>query len=111
MQPISNDATTALLRALRDKFGKFAGLSFEEVRSRSWASATFTGARHEIALELRGQGASEEAARFCAGLETSEFRLRGHVLADIALVSSEADTTGPEPRHRIRIEALTVEDC
>jgi hypothetical protein len=111
MQPISNDATTALLRALRVNFVNFAGLSFEEVRSRSWASATFSGARHEIAFELRGEGAAQEAARFCAELDTSEFRLRGHILADIALISSEGDTRGPEPRHRIRIEALTVEDC
>lgn len=111
MQPLTNDATTALLRAIRVKFVNFDAITFEEIVSRGWASVTFTGARHEIALRLDGEGADGAASDFLANLETAEFRLRGHVLADIALVSEERSVC-PDgtPRIRIRLEALTVED-
>ncbi|HEY9553453.1 hypothetical protein [Allosphingosinicella sp.] len=111
MQPLTNDATTTLLRAIRVTFVNFDAVIFEEIVSRGWASVTFTGARHEIALRLDGEGADGAASAFLAHLETTEFRLRGHVLADIALVSEERSTR-PDgaPRIRIRLEALTVED-
>lgn len=111
MQPVTNDATTAFLRALRGAFAGFNAVTFEDIRSRSWASATFSGARHTVAFRLDGPGAEEAAKAFLANLDTAEFRLRGHILADIALLSEERTTghTG-EPGVRIRIEALTVED-
>lgn len=111
MQPVTNDATTAFLRALRNRFADFRAIAFEEVRSRSWASATFTGARHTVAFRLDGPGAEWAADAFLADLDTAEFRLRGHILADIALVSDERTKgAGGEPNVRIRLEALTVED-
>lgn len=100
------DGTSALLRALR---GKFPGqrLAFEEIVSRSWASVTFAGARHEIVFTLDGDGADRAADALIANLGDEEFALRGHLVADIALVSKQL-----EPNHaRIAIEALTVEDC
>jgi hypothetical protein len=106
MPPLREDATTALLRAIVN-FMNFE-VSFEEIRSRSWASVTFTGARHEIALRLEGDGADEAADRFCSHLDLAEFDLRGHILADIALVTREAAEDGGV---RIEIEALTVEDA
>ncbi len=111
MQPLTNDATTALLRALRASFVSFGSITFEEIASRSWASVTFTGARHQITLRLDGTGADAAATAFLANLEAAEFRLRGHILADIALLSEER-CVGLEgaPRVRIRLEALTVED-
>ena len=111
MQPLINDATTALLRAVRFNFFNFSAITFEEIVSRSWASATFTGARHEVTLRLDGDGAEAAAAAFLGDLEVAEFRLRGHILADIAMVSEER-ITGAEgvPRVRIKLEALTVED-
>lgn len=110
MQPLTTDATTALIRALRAEivnFLNFAGeIALEEVVSRSWASVTFTGARHELALHLVGDGAAAVAGRFAERLDTAEFRLRGHILADIALKESEPVAGGV----RLRLEALTVED-
>jgi len=100
------DATTALLRATLN-FLDFPA-TVERIRSRSWASITFTGARHELTLRLDGEGADEAADRFCAGVETAEFDLRRHILADIALVGREAAADGGV---RLRIEALTVEDA
>lgn len=112
--PPPADSTTALLRAIGATFGTFGfdRLAFEEVVSRSWASATFAGARHKLCLRLDGEGAGAAADAFVAGLAAAEFELRGHILADIALVSDErlVGTSG-EPLVRLRIEALTVEDC
>ena len=106
MKPL-NDATTALLRAIGLNFMNFA-VTLEEVRSRSWASATFAGARHELSFRIEGQGAAAAADAFLAHLEAAEFDLRGHILADIALVSDER--RDGEDAVRISLEALTVED-
>jgi hypothetical protein len=106
MKPLPDDSTTALLRAISVKFMNFAPV-FEEIRSRSWASATFAGARHELGLRLAGEGAAAAADAFAENLESADFELRGHLLADIALVANEPTEDGV----RLRIEALTVEDC
>jgi hypothetical protein len=106
MQALTEDASAALVRALRARFVGLADFFLEEMRSRSWASATFAGARHELAFRLEGAGAEAAAADFLATLEAAEFDLRGHVLADIALVSEERSAG----RATIRLEALTVED-
>ncbi len=101
------DATSALLRAIA---GRFDGLAFvvEEIQSRSWASATFSGARHELTFRLEGDGAGRASEAFLADMEAAEFNLRGHVLADIALLFEER----PDEGHfvRISLEALTVEE-
>ena len=106
MSAPGSDATSALIRAVRLHFSPAAGFALEEVRSRGWASATFTGARHELAFRLEGETAEAEATRFLSGLEAAEFDLRGHVLADVALLS---ETRSPGLA-TIRIEALTVEE-
>ncbi|HEX8258531.1 MAG TPA: hypothetical protein VF589_12945 [Allosphingosinicella sp.] len=111
MQPLINDATTAILRAIRLNFLNFQNLRFEEIRSRSWASATFSGARHELTLLLEGDGAAEAANAFVHGLEAAEFTLRGHIMADIGVVADERGAAlGGAPQVRLRIEALTVEE-
>jgi hypothetical protein len=101
-----NDATTALLRAVQTMLETAATFVVEEVRSRSWASVTFTGARHQLTFRLEGDGAEAAAARFASGLEAAEFSLRGHVLADIVLLTEERRPGWA----RLGIEALTVED-
>ena len=102
-----NDATSALLRAIR---GRFEDLSFtiEEVKSRSWASATFIGARHELSFRIEGDHARTAADAFLRDLDAAEFRLRGHILADIALLSDERPDDPSSVT--ISLEALTVED-
>jgi hypothetical protein len=103
-----NDATTALLRALCGKFDKFA---VEEVTSRDWASGTFAGTRHKLTFRSEGENSEAAAEAFLATLTEAEFDLRGHILADIALVS-QMRTSGPDgPLVRISLEALTVEDA
>ena len=107
MSALGTDATTALLRALRDTLRTANFLNFERVHSCEWASITFSGARHEVTLRLEGEGADAAANRFAAGLDATEFRLRGHILADIALVAREPAGEG----WRLSLEALTVEDA
>jgi hypothetical protein len=101
-----NDGTSALLRALRLAFPASLRFVLEEVRSRAWASVTFCGARHEVAFRLEGGGAEAAAAAFTGTLSCAEFTLRGHIVADIALVTEEHGFD----RARLRIEALTVEE-
>jgi hypothetical protein len=74
----------------------------ESQRQTAWASATFTGARHEFTL-VADRDDSLDA--WLAALSEAEFALRGHLVADVAMVEriDRADTA-------IRIEALTVEE-
>jgi hypothetical protein len=104
--PVPADATTALLRAVRAMLESAGRFVIEEVRSRSWASVTFSGARHELSFRLEGEGAEAAAAHFAARLEAAEFSLPGHVVADVALVQDERRPGVA----RIKLEALTVED-
>lgn len=109
MQPLINDATTALLRAIRVSFVNFAPdciLQVEAIRSRPWASVTFAGARYELTFCLVGAAAAEATSAWAATLDSAEFKLRGHILADIVLVSSEPAPGG----QRLRVDALTVAD-
>jgi hypothetical protein len=108
MRRLKHDPGRELTRALCAAFsGRPA--TVEELSSRGWASITFTGARHELTLRLEGGGADAAADGFLAGLTEREFALRGHILADIALLADERRDGGELVR--LRLEALTVEDC
>ena len=107
MRTLTSDASAALRRALQAKLGPCTAFVVEEMRSRSWASVTFEGARHELTLLLTGEGAKSAADQFLAGLEVEEFALRGHILADILAVERDDLADGDV---RIRLEALTVEE-
>jgi hypothetical protein len=103
------DAATALLSAVSARFVDFSGtFRLEELASRSWASLTFTGARHRLAFTLEGTGADAAANAFLGNLGEADFALRGHILADIAVVGDERAPLGD--RVKLQLEALTVED-
>jgi hypothetical protein len=104
--PIFRDAASELLRALKKRAGTASLFLLEDISSRPWASATFSGARHQIAFRLLGPSAEECASAFSAGVEAAEFTLRGHILADIELVGQSMEEGGVS----LRLEALTVED-
>jgi hypothetical protein len=104
MHGLRPDAATALLRALGERLaGAGAVYRVEELRCRSWASVTFTGARHKLVLWIEGE---DSAGRFLDGIEEAEFSLPLHILADISVESTERSEGGV----RIALEALTVED-
>lgn len=107
MMPVLRDASTELLRAIRKRTNNSL-MVVEELSSRPWASATFSGARHKLTILLEGIDAEETAARFAAGIEAAEFSLRGHIVADI-IVTGADNLDGSAMR--LRVEALTVEDA
>jgi hypothetical protein len=96
-------AGEALQRALCADFDGLARV--EALKSRSWASITFSGERHRLVLRIEGAGARAAADRFLDSLAEREFDLEGHILADIAPVADERDANGV----RLSLEALTVE--
>ena len=99
-------AGDALARALRVIFVNFEGsVALDTPVSRRWASITFSGERHRLNLRLEGAEAGRAADAFLDGLCEREFDLRGHILADIALVEDARDGDGV----RLTLEALTVE--
>lgn len=93
----------ALIRAIAARAG--ARPMIEAVRSTPWASATFTGARHELQLRYCGKEAERRTAALCDGLDYAEFDLGRYILADIELVDRSADEGGIS----LTIDALTIE--
>jgi hypothetical protein len=98
-------AGDALKRALRAYFVCLgAAVAIESLASRPWASVTFSGARHRLALCIPGPGAAAAADAFLDGLADRDFTLPGHVLADIDLVERSEE----DEQVRLVLEALTV---
>ena len=71
-----------------------------------WASATFTGARHEISLSAP---ASDALDAWLGALPEAQWRLRWHLVADIVVASVAPDPAAPE-RRLVDIEVLTLEE-
>ena len=83
-------ALAALLRALAA--GDAGPFRLAEAITTSWASATFEGARHVVALELEGADAVARAARLRRALPEMEFVLPAHLVADIVALPGEDAT-------------------
>lgn len=105
---IVTTAGLELKRAIRAGFAALgAGVTFDRLTSRPWASITFSGERHRLTVCLPGPGAAAAAEAFLDGMEDREFTLRGHILADIEAAGMEREEDG---QIRLTLEALTVED-
>ena len=100
------DPHRLLLRAVREKAERDGLAEIVATRSEAWASATFRGARHSLSLQLDGDGAEDRATRLGETLDAMEFRLPGHLVADIALIARRSNPHGVS----VEIEALTLED-
>ena len=102
-----SSAGSALLRALVAR----AGIARDRIllsdwRSTDWQSLTFMGERHSITLRVPGPGSREIADRLAFGLSEADFRIPGHVVADIALINGvECALDGSTT---LCIEALTI---
>ena len=68
------------------------------IATRSWASATYVGAHHEVALAIR---ACVERYRWLASLAQADLPVRGHVALPPTILS--ADDGG------VLLEVLTLE--
>ncbi|GGA58340.1 hypothetical protein [Sphingomonas psychrolutea] len=97
------DAGTLVARAIEhDARRAGCAMVLALAESSRWASATFVGARHGLALD----GPDDAAfAHWLAGLPEADLPIRGHVIADLAIVSV-ARAAG---RATASLEALTVE--
>lgn len=104
--PRRSDPHRLLLRTVREQAERDGAARILASHSESWASATFHGARHSLSIELDGPGAEDRAGRLAEALGAMEFRLPGHLVADIALVSRQTSADGVA----VGIEALTLED-
>ena len=76
---------------------------------RPWASITFCGSRHTIALAFKGAEAIAAGERFLEALSEHEFEIPRHLVADAAVISVVHETL-PEPRMSVEAELLLLED-
>lgn len=105
-QKIRHDPATALIRAVLTLARGDAQL--EEHRGTAWASATFTGMRHVMRVSLLGEDGVRTGEWLAGVLPDHEFRIKGHLVADITVTAIHRRTEGT-PAMTMTIEALTVE--
>ncbi len=74
----------------------------------SWASITFTGARHRLQLLFDGAEAIEAGERFIVLLPEHEFDIPGQLVADAAV--TEVDHRLQPQRMQVTCELLLLED-
>lgn len=103
-RPARRDCHGRLLSALVALAGRDAAIADSGLRP--WHSATFIGSRHDIVLAIGGEGAATRAADLCNALPCTEFRLPGHIVAD---VKAEIVETNSGEEARLRLEILTIE--
>lgn len=101
---------TPWLRVLQEVL-QLAGPQAEFLRhkERPWMSATFSGARHSMALAFDGLEAIANAEAFAAALPDHEFTVPRHLVADAAVTAMDHCVL-PAPRLVIEIELLVLED-
>ena len=79
-------------------------------RETPWASITFAGSRHVVAILFSGSEAVEAGERFIAALPEHEFSIPGQLVAD-ASVAEVDHRLVPSPRLAVRCELLLLEDA
>ena len=97
---MSGGDAMALLRALAATGPAF---TLADAESRDWSSATFTGERHRVRIELADDTAT---AAWLAALPDAELAMRGRLVADLAV--TDAHSVGG--RINAVIEALTIRE-
>ncbi|MBD3730410.1 MAG: hypothetical protein IE933_11960 [Sphingomonadales bacterium] len=75
-----------------------------------WASITFSGSRHTIALAFHGADAVAAGEELVAALPDHEFTIPGQIVAD-AQVVAVAHTMLPRPVLEVEVEVLLLEDA
>lgn len=95
----------ALLAALTARLAP-AVVTVVDAVERPWASVTFSGARFAFTLLVEGREAVASATKLQQTLDSAEFAIAGHIVADAIVTNLNADATGV----RLDIEVLTVID-
>ncbi len=113
MKPFIQDGHILALRAIRAAIGSgsAARIVVEAIETRDWASATFVGKRHALALRIEGSEASVCAAieRIARDLDQTDVTATRFFLADIALGEYSVTLAGADSTAAIAIDALTIE--
>ncbi len=96
---------------VREALLKLAGgrgnlLTHEE---KPWASITFSGSRHELAIEFDGIAACKVGEEFIAALPEHEFHIPSQLIADATISSVESNYT-PEPHMQVTAVLLLLEE-
>jgi len=81
-----------------------------EHREKAWASITFAGTRHTIALLFAGHEAAQAGERFVAILPDHEFAIPGQLVADAGVSSCEQRLL-PSPRLAVTCDLLLLEEA
>lgn len=79
--------------------------SLESSRERSWASATFLGARHRYRIVVAGRDLNRLDSLMLS-LRRREYSTFGHIVVDVHTEIELAESGGV-----LTVEASTVEDC
>ena len=74
-----------------------------------WASVTFSGSRHTIALAFSGNEAVAAGEAFIDALPDHEFTIPRQLVADAAVITLEHSML-PKPRLHLEVEVLLLED-
>ena len=77
---------------------------------KTWASITFAGTRHSLALVFAGADAVDAGEHFVAELPDHEFAIRGQLVADATIVEVD-HRIAPDPRMVVQCELLLLEDA
>ncbi len=100
----TGDRLREALLALGDHRGQV--LSHTE---RAWASITFAGGRHTLALLFLGEEGVAAGEAFIAALPDHEFAIPGQLVADAAITEVEHRLL-PHPRLVVQCELLLLEE-
>ena len=76
---------------------------------KAWASITFSGSRHSLALLFAGEEAVEAGERFIAALPDHEFAIAGQLVADATVTEAEHRLL-PTARLVVQCELLLLEE-
>ena len=101
--------TADRLREALLALGQHRGLILTHAE-KPWASVTFAGARHTLALLFAGEDAVFAGEKFIAELPEHEFALRGQIVAD-ATVTGVEHRMLPAPRLLVECELLLLVDA
>ena len=96
-----------LLAAVMELAGKQAELLRHA--ETPWASATFTGSRHNIALAFTGEEAAALGELFITALPEHEFTVPRQIVADASVTGVE-HLLVPEPKLTVEFELLLLEE-
>lgn len=77
---------------------------------RPWASATFSGSRHDVTLSFSGHETFDAAEQFIEALPEHEFSIPGQLVADAGVVEAHM-TMLPEAKFTVSVEILLLDDA